>query len=264
MSSRFDELCSIIARLRAPDGCPWDREQTPQTLRTCLIEECFEAVNAVDRNDTVNLREELGDLLLNIVMICQIFGEKEIFSVDDVLKDVNKKLIRRHPHVFGDAKATDAREALAGWNAEKQKEKKTEKSVLDSVPSSYPSLLKAWKMQQKAAKVGFDWPDPSGAEEKLFEEHNEIKKAEQSGSFTDLEEECGDFLFAAVNWLRLMGVNPETALNRANEKFDRRFRFVETRCRLAENRTTSDKMNDAWNEVKKEEKKRRNNRFNAF
>lgn len=252
MSFCFDELCSIISRLRAPNGCPWDREQTPQTLRTCLIEECFEVVNAIDRNDSVNVREELGDVLLNVVMLSEIYKEKSEFTIDDVLKEVNEKLIRRHPHVFGTAKAENAQDALAGWNAEKQKEKTKEQSILDSVPTAYPPLLKAWKMQQKAAKVGFDWPDPSGAEKKLFEEYDEIKNAAKSGSFDDLEEECGDFLFAAVNWLRLMGINPETALNRANEKFNSRFRFVEIQCHLNEKqkKATLEEMDIAWNQAK--------------
>lgn len=252
MSLEFDALCDTIHRLRAPDGCPWDRKQTPQTLRSCLIEECFETINAIDAADTANIREELGDILLNVAMLCEIYNESGSFSVADVLNEVNEKLIRRHPHVFGDLKAENAEEALAGWNVAKQKEKSTPTSLLDSVPLAYPPLLKAWKMQQKAAKVGFDWDCAAGAEKKVTEEFSEIKEAVEAGDFEGIEEECGDLLFAVVNWCRRLGVHPVTALNKANLKFDRRFRYVEKRCGLlsGEKQPTLEEMDAAWDEAK--------------
>lgn len=258
MSQEFDALCRTIRKLRSPEGCPWDRKQTPESLRPCLIEECFETVNAIDANDIPNIREELGDIFLNIVMISEIYRENGSFTVTDVLKEVNEKLIRRHPHVFGDVKADNAESALASWNSEKEKEKtEPAASLLDTVPESYPPLLKAWKMQQKAAKIGFDWPDPSGPKNKIDEEIRETEAAALSGNFSDLEEECGDLLFAIVNWCRHLKVNPVTALNKANEKFARRFRYVEKECRLSSSgihqSPSLEEMNLAWEEAKKAE-----------
>lgn len=257
MSQEFDALCRTIKTLRSPEGCPWDRKQTPESLRPCLIEECFETVNAIDAKDIPNIREELGDIFLNIVMISEIYRENGSFTVNDVLKDVNEKLIRRHPHVFGDVKADNAESALASWNSEKEKEKNKAESLLDAVPDSYPPLLKAWKMQQKAAKIGFDWPDPAGPKNKIDEEIRETEAAALSGNLSDLEEECGDLLFAVVNWIRHLGINPETALNKANMKFARRFRYVEKKCGIPSGEKPSiDEMERAWQEAKKAEIRR--------
>lgn len=254
MNSEFDNLCQTIKKLRSPDGCPWDRKQTPETLRSCLMEECFETLNAIDTGDIPNVREELGDILLNVIMISEIYSEKNKFTVNDVLREVNEKLIRRHPHVFGTVKADDAESALASWNAEKQKEKRENLSLLDSVPEAYPPLLKAWKMQLKAAKVGFDWPDSDGPKAKIFEEINEIDSVVQSGHLSELEDECGDMIFAAVNWIRHLGINPETALNKANAKFARRFRYVEKKCGISSGKNlSSDEMERAWLEAKDSE-----------
>lgn len=254
MSLEFDALYRIVRKLRSPDGCPWDRKQTPESLRSCLIEECFETVNAIDAADLPNIREELGDIFLNIVMISEIYEENGSFTVTDVLKEVNEKLIRRHPHVFGNVKAGNAEEALASWNAEKDKEKKSQTSLLDSVPASYPPLLKSWKIQQKAAKIGFDWPDDSGPKNKVNEEITEIEEALSAGDKSALEEECGDLLFAVVNWCRHMNINPVTALNKANVKFSRRFRFVESACSAAGKPLSVEEMNRAWDKAKKTEK----------
>lgn len=256
MSHEFDALCQTIKKLRSPEGCPWDRKQTPASLRQCLIEECFEAVNAIDANDIPNIREELGDIFLNTVMISEIYRENGSFTVTDVLKEVNEKLIRRHPHVFGDIKTDNAESALASWNSEKEKEKNKAISLPDSVPNSYPPLLKAWKMQQKAAKIGFDWPDPSGPKNKIDEEIKETEAAALSGNLSELEEECGDLLFAVVNWCRHLNVNPVTALNKSNEKFARRFRYVEKVCGLSSEKSPSlEEMNRAWDESKRSEKR---------
>lgn len=255
MSVEFNRLIQIISQLRAPDGCPWDRKQTPKSLRSCLIEECYEAINAIDKADNENILEELGDILLNVVMISEIYKERNIFTIDDVLKNVNEKLIRRHPHVFGNNVAKDPETALNNWNKEKEKEKQNNiisSSILKDIPSTYPALLKAWEIQQKVSKVGFDWNNIEDVKGKIFEELREIEDAKCKNDLNEIEMECGDFLFSVVNYIRHLKVNPEIALNQANTKFSHRFQKLESRCDFSKSHSLKE-LDKLWNEIKKEE-----------
>jgi len=236
MSARDPENCvgrlaEIVARLRAPDGCPWDREQTHESLRAALVEECYEAVEAISRADDNNLREELGDLLLHVVMHAHMAGERGAFAFSDVVDGICEKLVRRHPHVFGEAAAADSEEVLRQWEQIKRAEKGASASVLDNLPASLPALLRAQNAQKKAARVGFDWGDRSGVLEKLREEFAELESALASAAISGdaraVEDEFGDILFTAVNLARHLGVDAETSLAAATSKFIARFQHVE-------------------------------------
>ena len=229
-SERFelDPLVRVMARLRSPDGCPWDIEQSHATLRRYIIEEVYEVLEAIDEQDPAHLCEELGDLLLQIVFHARMAEEAGDFSMQDVVDTVTEKLIRRHPHVFGDTSVQDAAEVIVNWDAIKRREKRQKpKSALDGVPQGLPALLRANKLQMKAAKVGFDWADIAPVWDKVAEELAELRQAEASGDLAKMEDELGDVVFAVVNLGRFLGVETEVALNRANNKFSRRFRQVE-------------------------------------
>ena len=255
MSENFDKLVSVMARLRSADGCPWDREQTLQTLRTYLLEETYETLDAIDRDDAEGMKEELGDLLLEVVFLCQVCSERDLFTIDQVAGSIHEKLIRRHPHVFGGEKAAGAREALGRWEEMKNKEREAseETSVLAGVPEILPALLRAFRISNKAAMVGFDWDNVAQILAKVDEELAELRQAIASNDAGATAEELGDLLFAAANVGRLAGVDPETALQAANRKFTRRFKSVEEGLRRsglkpsAENR---DLMEDLWDEAK--------------
>ncbi|NLL46541.1 MAG: nucleoside triphosphate pyrophosphohydrolase [Clostridiales bacterium] len=221
------DLERIIALLRSENGCPWDREQTHESIRRNLLEEAYEAVEAIDEKNAEHLREELGDLLTQIVFHSSIQEEQGSFKLDDVADAVCKKLIYRHPHVFGGVKAEDSAEVLENWDELKRREKgqSTTASAMDSVARSLPALWRAEKIQSKAKKVGFDWDNVSGALDKLFEEAGELREAIASGR--GIEEELGDLLFSAVNVARFTKTDPEEALHSACEKFTRRFRYIE-------------------------------------
>lgn len=223
----FGDLLEIMARLRAENGCPWDREQTHESIRRNLLEEAYEAVEAIDEKNAEHLREELGDLLTQIVFHSSIQEEQGSFKLDDVADAVCKKLIYRHPHVFGGVKAEDSAEVLENWDELKRREKgqSTTASAMDSVARSLPALWRAEKIQSKAKKVGFDWDNVSGALDKLFEEAGELREAIASGR--GIEEELGDLLFSAVNVARFTKTDPEEALHSACEKFTCRFRYIE-------------------------------------
>jgi MazG family protein len=231
--SAFGELVSVMSRLRAPDGCPWDREQTLESLRAYIVEEAYELVDAVTRGDSPDIREECGDVLLQVVFVAQIASEMGLFSVEDVIRGLVDKLVRRHPHVFGDVHADSSGEVLRNWEQikteEKENKKKKDTSLLAGVPEGMPPLAKAYRIQGKAAHVGFDWP--KGALSPLYgkveEEMNELREAAEDGVPEKIEDEMGDLLFAAVNLARHLGVNPDSALGRANRKFAGRFRRVE-------------------------------------
>ena len=229
----MDDLLEIMKILRAPGGCPWDREQTHQSIRNCFIEETYEAVEAIDTEDPVLLQEELGDVLLQVVFHAQIEAEAGRFTMDDVADGVCKKMIYRHPHVFGTAEAKTSEDVLANWDALKQKEKhqKSTTDALESVARSLPGLIRAEKVQHKAAKVGFDWDDVSGALEKVREETAEVARAVAGDG--DPSEELGDLLFAAVNVARFLKTDPEEAISRTTDKFIRRFAQVEQAARDA-------------------------------
>lgn len=226
--SDIRRLVEIVARLRAPGGCPWDRAQTHESLKSALIEECYEAVEAISRADDANLREELGDLLLHVVMHASMAGERGAFTLEEVVDGVCEKLIRRHPHVFGSAQAQDASEVLRQWEQIKLAEKGPEASLMDGLPKSLPALLRAQKAQKKAARVGLDWSEALPILEKIEEECDELREALERGRAEQAQEEIGDLLFSVANLARHLGVDAEIALADATEKFVRRFRAVES------------------------------------
>jgi MazG family protein len=264
MSKSFDELVSVMSRLRAPGGCPWDREQTYASLAQYLLEEAYETFDAIQEadqtGDTQNLREELGDILLQVVFHSTIAAEKGDFTIDEVAGGVTQKLVLRHPHVFGDANLETASDVLNNWDmlkanerkASGKKEVKTD-SILDEVPIHFPSLLEALKLSKKAAKVGFDWENAEQIFDKLDEETGELKAAIAENDREKIDEEIGDLLFVIVNLARKFEVEPETALKKTNRKFRRRFAFIErelkTRGKPFEE-SSLEEMDALWNASK--------------
>ncbi len=251
----FERLVSIMERLRGENGCPWDRKQTLDSLVSYLLEETYEVVDAIKNKDYASLKEELGDLLLQVVFQAQIAKEKGLFDIEDVIKGINEKLIRRHPHVFGDKSFKDSDEVLLNWETMKKEEKK-KTSILDGVPSHLPALLRAYELQERARRVGFDWEKTEEVMQKIEEEWREFKEAYSEGDRDKMEEELGDLLFAIVNLARFIGVNPEIALHSINEKFRRRFLYIENKAR-EKNRPLSsftlEEMESWWEEAKRRE-----------
>ncbi len=259
MSEAFDRLVQIMDRLRDPDGCPWDREQSLASLSSFLLEEAYEVCDAVSRNQPDQLREELGDLLLQIVFMARVGRENDWFDCDAVCNGISDKMVRRHPHVFGDRAVRDASEVKRNWEDIKRQERTAaavEKSALDGVPAALPALLKAFRMTEKAAALGFDWRRPADVIGKLREEVAELQ-AELEGEAADhqrVRDEMGDVLFVMANLARHLGVEPETALQEANAKFMRRFRQVEIKAEAA-GRTlrgmTLEELDALWDEAKR-------------
>ncbi len=264
MSQSFDELVAVMQRLRAPGGCPWDHEQTYASLSQYLLEEAYETFDAIQEadatGDTTNLREELGDLLLQVVFHSTIGAERGDFTIDDVSAGVTKKLILRHPHVFGDKKLSRAQDVLDNWDQLKADERaasgkaeRVRESILDEVPVHFPGLLEALKVTKKAAKVGFDWENQEQIFAKIDEETAELRSAINSGDTENIAEEVGDLLFAVVNLARHLDVEPETALKKTNRKFRDRFKFIEEQLKL-EGKTLEDsnleEMDALWNKAK--------------
>jgi MazG family protein len=230
--SRFNELVEIVRRLRGPDGCPWDREQTPQSLRGCLLEEAYETLDALDRDDPADLRDELGDLLLQIVMQADMAAGAGRFTVEDVITGIIDKMVRRHPHVFGDTAVADATEVLRNWSRIKTAERASkgpaaDASILSGLPRELPALHAAHRMGEKAARVGFDWPNAAAAMGKVHEEIAELEEALASGIAERVAHELGDTLFALASVGRLADQNAEVSLREALARFARRFRGVE-------------------------------------
>ena len=226
----FAELVEIMARLRGEGGCPWDREQTHESIKPYLIEETYEVLEAIDEQDPGKLREELGDLILQVVFHAQMAEEAAAFGIADVLATITDKLRRRHPHVFGDVKAETAQEVLFNWEQIKQAERRREKgqaSVLDGVPRELPALLRAHRLQEKASRVGFDWAEAQAVLRKVEEELAELRAAMQAQVTDRTEAEMGDLLFALVNLSRFIAVNPEEALRKTISRFIARFRYIE-------------------------------------
>jgi len=248
-------LFATIARLRAPDGCPWDRAQTMASMAPHLLEEAFEAADALRRDDVAQAREELGDVLVNVAMIAQIASEAQRFDADAVAGAAAAKLVRRHPHVFGDTKVDGAEMAYRSWERTKQSEHgATPKSVLAGVPLALPALLRAFRVGEKAARAGFDWPDRTGPREKITEEVAELDAAVASGDQAAIAAELGDVLFSVCNLARHLGVNPETALAATTAKFQRRFEAVErTFDHRLQGRSLAE-MDAAWNAAKAAER----------
>jgi MazG family protein len=246
-------LQEIVARLRAPDGCPWDREQTHSTLRPMLVEECYEVIDAIERSDDANLREELGDLLLHVVMHAQMGSERGAFSMEEITATVCEKMIRRHPHVFGDKLAADSDAVLRQWEQIKRAEKGDSSGILDHLAGALPALLKAQTVQKKAARVGFDWPDVEPVFGKFAEEVAEVREAIAEGDATALEAEIGDLLFTAVNLARKLGVDAETALAGSTSRFISRFQGIERELQIAGRKvedTPLEELDRIWEKVK--------------
>jgi tetrapyrrole methylase family protein/MazG family protein len=264
----FTRLCGIVEKLRGEGGCPWDREQNPLSLRGDLIEETYECIEAIDEGNPGHIQEELGDLFLLVTMISYMHEQEGLFSVSDVLNGISEKLIRRHPHVFGELREENlkgtlsAEKVLDNWAQIKieQEGRKPKTSALDEVSRSLPPLDRAWKLQKKAAKLGFDWPDVAGALEKVKEELAEVeaaaKKASQNANGASaLEEEIGDLLFSAVNLGRFFNIEPSLALQRTNVKFCKRFAHVEKKmkeCGAPMEAANLGLMDRFWNESKKQ------------
>jgi len=260
----IQKLVDLVARLRGDNGCPWDREQTRETLKPMLIEEAHEVLDALDGSDAMELKGELGDLLFQVVFHAQIARENGEFDLADVIDRLHEKMIRRHPHVFGDADLRTAEDVLKNWEDIKADERgllssshpESGKSLLDGIPTKLPALHEAFQMTAKAARVGFDWPDLDSILRKLQEEAAELIAASRANDGRQVAQEVGDLLFVAVNVARFLGIDPETALRRCNKKFNRRFRYVETKIKQ-QGRELRDsslaEMDALWDEAKKQE-----------
>ncbi len=267
----FEKLAAVQARLRAPDGCPWDREQTHGSLRTYLIEEAYEVLEALESGDDAKFSEEMGDLLLQIVFHSQIAKEEGRFEVSDVIREVHDKMVRRHPHVFGEKRAKDSAEVLKKWEQIKKEERaaaakkgddskgagKTS-SLLDGVSRALPAALEGFQLTRRAARIGFDWENVEGVIDKMNEEAGELRQALVAKDAERTEEEMGDLLFAAVNLARFLHVDPEIALKKANAKFSSRFRRMEelaAKSGKALADVPREKMEEFWDTAKRSEKK---------
>lgn len=249
----LEPLIDVMSKLRSPGGCIWDIEQTHTSLRRYIVEEVYEVLEAIELEDEGALCEELGDLLLQIVFHARIAEEAGLFSMQDVIDSVTEKMIRRHPHVFGDISVKNAAEIVINWEKIKKQEKAERKSVLDGVSAGAPSLLRAYKLQAKASKVGFDWTEIDSVWEKVAEELQELKQAVQEGQAGHIEEELGDVLFAVVNLARFLKVDAEVALHRTNNKFIRRFEYIEHQVKshnLKWENLTLKQLDDLWNKAK--------------
>jgi len=261
------EAVQIMARLRGPDGCPWDREQTFDTIKRYTLEETYEVFDAIERRAWPDLKDELGDLLLQVLFYSQMAAEAGYFTINDVAANLNEKLIRRHPHIFGDVKAEDAAAVLKNWEEIKREEKRTsgaqvETSLLGEIPRSMPALIEAEKLGSRAAKVGFDWPNMEGLFAKLDEEIAELraevypKEPSREVNSTAIEEELGDLMFTVVNLARHLKVNPESALRRSNAKFRHRFTAMERKAKGGEGLAAldSEKLDSLWREAKQSQR----------
>ena len=250
----FESFAEIVAHLRAPDGCPWDKEQTHESLRKHLLEESYEAISAIDSGDFLDMREEFGDLLLQIVLHSQIANEEGQFNVNQVVQGIHSKIVRRHPHVFGEVELEGVDGVLANWEKLKETERKnngkSEKGLLHGVPLALPALTQAYEYQDRAARVGFDWPEIEGVLDKITEEIEEVKQATNE---TELTSELGDLIFALVNLARWKKVDAESALRGTNMKFKKRFSYVEQGAKkqgLNLSSLSLDEMEALWQEAK--------------
>ncbi|MBN1290425.1 MAG: nucleoside triphosphate pyrophosphohydrolase [Candidatus Latescibacteria bacterium] len=258
--SAFDKLVDVMKKLHAPGGCPWDREQTHVSLKPYLLEETYEALEAIDSGSDEKLQEELGDVLMQVVFHAEIADREGRFTIDDVIGGIVEKLIRRHPHVFGDTTVDGSDQVIKNWEEIKRREKREKKgggSVLDGLPKSLPALIKARRIQEKVSRVGFDWERTEEVMLKVDEELNELKEANLAQNKAAIEEELGDLLFAIANLARFVSLCPEDALRKTIDKFQRRFQYIESELpkrgmKLGE--ASLEEMDKLWDEVKKEER----------
>jgi tetrapyrrole methylase family protein/MazG family protein/ATP diphosphatase len=261
----FVRVVELMRRLLAPDGCPWDREQSPATLRRYVLEEACEVIDAIEQGDRAALREELGDLLLQVVFLGELMRNEGEFGPDDIARGLVDKLVRRHPHVFGDVEVTGSDQVLRNWERQKAQEKK-DRPLLGGVPKSLPALTRAQRIGEKVERVGFDWPDARGSRAKVVEETGELDRAIAEGDRAQIEAEFGDVLFALVNLARHLDIDAEGALRRTIDKFERRFHHVEARVRerhggwpaggsdgSAEGRLPLAELDGYWEEAKSKE-----------
>jgi tetrapyrrole methylase family protein/MazG family protein len=271
MSEKFDHLVRLLAQLRSSEGCPWDREQTHASLKPNLLEETYEVLEAIDHGDPGRLSEELGDVLLQVLFHAQLEAEGGRFTIEDVLQQLGEKLIRRHPHVFGamsaEEKPRTAADVLARWEVIKQNERNEKEkatSILDGVAATLPALMRALQVQERAARVGFDWPSIDGVIDKVEEECRELREARAGAELGKrprhdrVEEEFGDLLFALVNLARFLRVNPEDSLRKATARFNERFRYIEIQARGSGKEMrdlTLEQMDRWWNEAKEAERR---------
>lgn len=247
----LEELIDVVAKLRAPDGCPWDREQTHTSLRPNMLEEAYEAVDAIDENDMAHLREELGDVLLQVLLHSQIASESNEFTLDDVAKELKEKLIHRHPHVFGTAKINNADDVLKTWDKLKSEEKIERKSAMDGLSRSQAALISAQKISKRAVKTGFEWPNEESLYDCVMSEIEEFKEAEIEKDKNHMEEEMGDILFAIVNLARWNKIDAEQALLKANKKFEKRFRKMEDLATKPLKDYSFEEFDNLWKQAKK-------------
>lgn len=253
MSEKFDKLVEIMEILRSEKGCPWDKVQTHDTLKRYLLEETYELIEAIENKEPKAIKEELGDLLLQIVFHSQIAKEEDNFNINDVIETITQKMISRHPHVFGEAEFKTPQEVLAQWDDRKKEEGKLHESILEGIPLALPALLRAYKIQSRVSKVGFDWESAQGVIEKIKEELKEVQEAIDSNDKTKIEEEIGDLLFSIVNLARFLKIDPETALRKTNRKFEERFKKLE---KIAQQKDKSlkdmtlNEMDSLWEEIK--------------
>lgn len=248
----FKELVEVIARLRAKDGCQWDREQTHSTLRPNMIEEAYEAVDAIDDNDLKHLQEELGDVLLQVLLHSQIASEEGAFSIEDVSRELKEKLIHRHPHVFGNVKVNSTDDILNNWDKLKAEEKTHRKSAMDGISKAQSALMSAQKISKRAVKTGFEWPNEKSLYDCIYSEFEEFKEAEAEGDKEHMEEEYGDILFATVNLARWNKFDAEQALLKANKKFMKRFRKMEELATKPLNDYSFEEYDALWKQSKKQ------------
>jgi len=257
-AKKFEKLLDIMDTLRGKNGCPWDLEQDHQTLMPYLLEETYEALEAIEDKKPPKIAEELGDIMLQIVFHSRVAKESNDFTIGDVLDSINSKMIRRHPHIFGDVKVNSSEEVVKNWEEIKLREKShtPRKSLMDGIPRDLPALLHARRLQERASEVGFDWPDINGVMEKCLEEAKELREAIKQDDREKMTDELGDLLFALVNVGRWYGINPEEALRKTGKKFIRRFRHIERTARKSK-RNLSDmtiwEMEEIWQSSKKDE-----------
>jgi len=255
--ANLKKLIDIMSALRSDKGCPWDKEQTSDSLKPFLLEETYEVLEALDEGDSEKIKEELGDLLFQIIFHCQLAKEKNEFDISDVIDEISRKMLNRHPHVFGKTKFKSREHFRKYWEEEKKREGKKRESILEGVPKALPALLRAHKLQKKAARVGFDWKKTEDVFEKMNEELEEFRKALKNKKQPEIEDELGDVFFMLVNISRFVGVNPEDALRKTISKFISRFRYIEMKAadkKINLSDMTLKEMDKLWDEAKKKER----------